>query len=144
MISFLAKLTSCDEKDLTSLTSDNDNFTELLYASGFPYLEITAERRSMAYECLLLYEVVTKRIPAMEDIRKGLGSVRVKGITLLDLLRIHPNLTVNVFPQPNCIVDCTMLKSAMDFQDPKDDGESQAYNFLERYVDDMAKRGYNL
>lgn len=98
----------------------------------------------MAYECLLLYEVVTKRIPAMEDIRKGLGSVKRNGITLLDLLRIHPNLIVNVFPQPNCIVDPTMLKLAMDFQEPKDDGERQAYNFLEKYVDDMAKRGNNL
>ena len=102
----LSKLVTCDEKDLPSFTTPDkvDSISDLFLASGFPYLEITAENRSLAYEYLLFYEVLTKRIPALEDIRKGLASVRVQGITLLDLLRIHPNLKEHVFPQYSGII----------------------------------------
>lgn len=85
--------------NLASFPSDSaHNFTGLLSASGFPYREITAEKRSLACECLLLYEVIT--IPAMEDICKGLGSLHYKGTTLLDLLTIYPNFMGNSLPGP--------------------------------------------
>jgi len=104
-------------------------------------LEITANNRFLAYECFLLYEVLTKRIPALEDIRKGLASVRVQGITLLDLLRIHPNLIEHVFPQHDDIVDITMFKLAIEFEEADREVEKQAQVFLEKYIDDVAKRG---
>lgn len=104
-------------------------------------MEITAQNRSLAYECFLLYEVLTKRIPALEDIRKGLASVRVQGITLLDLLRIHPNPKEHVFPQYNDIVDITMFKMAVEFEESDREAEKQARVFLETYIDDVARRG---
>ena len=142
------KLITCDEKDLASFTSPDtrESFSDILYASGFPYLEITADNRSLAYECFLQYEVIMKRIPALEDIRKGLASVRVKGITLLDLLRTHPNLTGHVFPQYNNI-DPRMFRLAMEFDETNVDDEKEARVFLEKYIDDVASRGmlsYNL
>lgn len=142
------KLITCDEKDLASFTSPDtrDSFSDILYASGFPYLEITADNRSLAYECFLQYEVITKRIPALEDIRKGLASVRVKGITLLDLLQTHPNLSAHVFPQCNNI-DPRMFRLAMEFDETNVDDEKEAQVFLEKYINDVALRGilsYNL
>ena len=138
----LSKLVTCDEKDLPSFTTPDkvDSISDLFLASGFPYLEITAENRSLAYECLLFYEVLTKRIPALEDI-KGLASVHVQGITLLDLLRIHPNLKEHVFPQYSGIVDITMFKLAVEFEESDRESEKQAQAFLEKYIDDVAKRG---
>lgn len=107
-------------------------------------MEITADNRSLAYECFLQYEVITKRIPALEDIRKGLASV--KGITLLDLLRTHPNLSAHVFPQCNNI-DPRMFRLAMEFDETNVDDENEAQVFLEEYINDVALRGilsYNL
>lgn len=76
-----------------------------------------------------------------------MASVRVQRITLLDLLRIHPNLIEHVFPQYNDIVDITMFKLAMEFEEADREVEKQAQVFLEKYIDDVAKRGifsYNL
>ena len=55
-------------------------------SSGYPHLTVTAERRHLAYECVLLYEVVTKRLAALDDIRQGFTSVSALGTTCLDLL----------------------------------------------------------
>ena len=104
-------------------------------------MEITVKNRSLAYECFLLYEVTTKRIAALEDIRKGMASVRVKGITLLDLLRFHPNLIGRVFPQHNGSVDLLMLRLAMEFEEAHLEAEKQAKVYMEKYMDDVAKRG---
>lgn len=100
-------------------------------------MEITARNRSLAYECFLLYEVITKRIAALEDIRKGLASVRVRGITLLDLLRVHPNLIRHVFP-PHCHkVDVTLFKLGIQFEE----AEKLAQTFMQKYIEDVAERG---
>ena len=113
----------------------------MLNASGFPYLENTARNRSLAYECFLLYEVITKRIAALEDIRKGLASVRVRGITLLDLLRVHPNLIRHVFP-PHCHkVDVTLFKLGIQFEEADTEAEKLAQTFMQKYIEDVAERG---
>jgi len=59
--------------------------TELLMAAGFPHVTIIADRRHVVYECILLYEVVTKRILAMDELRWGFGEVKVCGVGLLSL-----------------------------------------------------------
>ena len=62
------------------------NISELLTSAGYPPVRITENRRYLAYECILLYEVITKCIPALDDLGKGLASVKVSQTTLLDLL----------------------------------------------------------
>jgi hypothetical protein len=72
---------------------------EELQAAGYPHLEVTEQKRHLQYECCLVHEVVTKRLPALDDIRKGLGEVNVMGITLNpSLLERFPELQGRVFP----------------------------------------------
>ena len=75
------------------------DITELLMCAGFPHISINEEKRVLAYECCLLYEVVTKRVALLDDIRKGLRSVKVLGNTVLDLLSKWPELTKKFFPE---------------------------------------------
>lgn len=95
-------------------------------------MEITARNRSLAYECFLLYEVITKRIAALEDIRKGLASVRVRGITLLDLLRVPPHCHK---------VDVTLFKLGIQFEEADTEAEKLAQTFMQKYIEDVAERG---
>ena len=48
---------------------------DLLTTAGFPYIEIMASNKRMAYECILTHEVVTKRVVVLNDLRKGLTAV---------------------------------------------------------------------
>ena len=36
-------------------------------SAGFPYISITKERKYLAYECCLLYEVITKRVEKLQQ-----------------------------------------------------------------------------
>ena len=61
-------------------------------------LSMTEERQHLAYECILLYEVITKCIPALDDLGKGLASVKMSQTTLLGLLEGLPDFQKGVFP----------------------------------------------
>ena len=74
------------------------NITDILLSSGYPHIAVTGVTRQLAFECCLLHEVITKRLAALDDIRKGLASVQISGITVLDLLRKYPELENYVFP----------------------------------------------
>ena len=52
--------------------------------AGYPRVEVTEQKIHFAYECCLVNEDVTKRLPALDDIRKGLSDVNVMGVTLLN------------------------------------------------------------
>lgn len=71
------QLLQCEKESLADFTNSSSpmNISELLTSAGYPHLSITQERQHLAYECILLYEVITKRIPALDDLRKGLASV---------------------------------------------------------------------
>ncbi len=56
------------------------------------HLEVTEQNRHLAYECCLVHEVMTKMLPALDDIRKRLGEVNMIGITLLSTLERFPEL----------------------------------------------------
>ena len=64
----------------------HEYLSELLTSAVYPHISVTEERRHLAYESILLYEVITKRIPALDELRKGLASVKVSQTKLLDLL----------------------------------------------------------
>ena len=68
------QLLVCDEDRLCEFTSPDSalDIGDLLMSAGYPHVRVTADRRRLAYECCLIYEVVPKRIPALNDIRKGL------------------------------------------------------------------------
>ena len=117
------------------------NISELLVSAGYPHLNITEGRRHLAYECILLYEVVTKRIPAMDDLRKGFAAVKVSGMTLLDLLNRFPKLQQRVFPPNTWTVQANLLKLHIQWEDCLDAMCQRGRQFLCQYIDEVDQRG---
>ena len=75
------------------------SISELLVSAGYPHLTVSPQRRQLAFECCVQYEVITKRISALDDMRKGLQSVIVLGNSILDLRMKWPALKEKLFPQ---------------------------------------------
>ena len=111
-------------------------------AAGYPHLNITEERRGLAFECCLLYEVVTKRIVALDDIRKGLAEVKVSGISFLDLLARFPALLMKkVFPPYTGKVDAKIMRLQIRYEDNDDPRCLSARQFFEQYINELEQRG---
>lgn len=106
------QLFQCKKESLADFTNSSSpmNISELLTSAGYPHLSIIEERQHPAYECIFLYEVITKRIPSLNDLRKGLASVKVSQKTLLDLLERLPDVQKLVFPPHTGKIDVMMLK----------------------------------
>ena len=64
-----------------------------------------------------LYEVITKRIPSLNDLRKGLASVKVSQTTLLDLLERLPDVQKLVFPPHTGKIGVMMLKLHLEWRE---------------------------
>lgn len=114
---------------------------EELQAAGYQHLEVNEQKGHFAYECCLTHEVITKRVPALEDIRKGLGEVNVSGTTLLCLLERYPELQGRVFPAYSNNVSVNELKMYLQFCDPTDEKCVQAKKWFDQFVDELSERG---
>lgn len=106
-----------------------------------PSYSVTEERRHLAYECILLYEVITKRIPALDDLRKGLASVKVSQTTLLDLLGKLPEVQQRVFPPHTGKIDVMMLKLHLEWRETADPVNQAAQQFFLQYIDELHEKG---
>ena len=71
---------------------------------------ITKEQKHLAFECILLHEVVTKRVAALGDKRKALGKVKVYGASVLS-----PELQERVFPVDKGVTNARMIRSCMKY-----------------------------
>ena len=99
LLFFAFQLLNCSDQELGKCTSDGEfNIADILMAAGFPYIEVNPCNPSQAYECVLTYEVVTKRLVVLDDLRKGLGSVRVMATSVTGLLQQHPKVQHLIFP----------------------------------------------
>ena len=77
----------CSDQELGRFTLDGDfSIGDTLVAAGFPHIEVLHSNRLLACECVLTYEVVTKHIPVLNDLRKGLDSVHAMASTGIDLV----------------------------------------------------------
>ncbi len=90
------QLLHCKEEQLPEFTNTDSslNISDILVSSGFPHICITKENRQMAYECCLIFEVIGKRLSALDDFRKGLGSIHVFSKSCLELLEKFPELSM--------------------------------------------------
>lgn len=113
------QLFQCKKESLADFTNSSSsmNISELLTSAGYPHLSITEERQHPAYECIFLFEVITKRIPSVNDLRKGLASVKVSQTTLLDLLERLPDVQKLVFPPHTDKIDVMMLKLHLEWRE---------------------------
>ena len=111
-------------------------------AAGFPHLEVTPTTRSLAYECCLTYEVVTKRIPTLDDLRKGLSSECVMGTSLLDLCQQHPQVKQLVFPEADATVEVSELRRLIKYNMAENEVKPvSAKEYFDEYLDDLYVRG---
>ena len=119
------------------------NIAELLASAGYPHVRITEERRHVAYECILSYEVITKRIPALDDLRKGLAAVKMSGVTLFDLLgRLgRPDVQQRVIPPDTGRVHGKVLKLHIEWEETVDPLGQTAQQFLQQYIEELNERG---
>ena len=88
-----------------------------------------------------LYEVITKRIPALDDLRKGLASVKVSQTTLLDLLGKLPDVQQRVFPPHTGKIDVMMLKLHLEWRETADPVNQAAQQFFLQYIDELHEKG---
>lgn len=119
------------------------DISELLVSAGFPHITITEERRNLAYECILLSEVVTKRIPALDDLRRGLGEVKVSGVSLLSLLEMYPELEQRVFPKDLEIIDEREMASHIQYDESSNPLCQRARKFFEQYIEELFTGDYS-
>jgi hypothetical protein len=119
------------------------DISDLLMSAGYPHISVTANTRCLAYECCLVYEVITKRIPALEDIRKGLECVKVLGKSSINLLTKWPELKARFFPAPEAnIIDAATLRSHFIYEaDADNSGCQQTRAYFENYLDELGARG---
>ena len=89
---------------------------------------------------MLTYEVVTKRVAVLDDLRKGLDSVHVMGTCLLDLLQQNPQVQELIFPVAESRIEVSELKQLIKY-DPTDDSTSKVAEYFEKYLDELSARG---
>lgn len=158
-----------DELPQFSMPGSACDISDLLISSGFPHLTVTENNRSMAYECCLVYEIITKRVAALDDIRKGLGSVAVRNKTCLCLLEKWPVLKtryddrksgcylfsicilklkykfsfVRFFPPPQDeVIDLATLSPHIHYEvDETDERKKEAQTYFEKYLLQISERG---
>ena len=137
------KLLQCRKELLADFSNSSSpmNISELLISAGYPHISITEERRHLAYEWILVYEVITKHIPALDDLRKGLASVKVSQTTLLDLLGRLPDVQQRVFPPHTGKIDVMMIKLHIEWRETADPVNQTAQQFFLQYIDELQEKG---
>ncbi len=139
---FAPQLTDCSDEMLIQFTMPDSslNISDLLTSAGFPHLYISPETQQVAFECCLLYEVITKRVAALNDMRRGLqkgGSVKVMGTSLLDLLKCNP-IQDRLFPKVT--VEEIHLSQLAPYIVFKPDINNETCLLFDKYLDELNKR----
>lgn len=114
---------------------------EYLRAADIRWLPSHKHNRRETTPSILVYEVITKRIPALDDLRKGLASVKVSQTTLLDLLGRLPDVQQRVFPPHTGKIDVMMLKLHMEWRETADPVNQTAQQFFLHYIDELHEKG---
>ena len=114
---------------------------DLLTTAGFPYIEITASNKRMAYECILTHEVVTKRVVVLDDLSKGLTAVTYLRTSLADLANEHISIRKLVFPDKDSVINLDELMRLVEYDIVNDNQKSIAKDNIDRYLEVLSKRG---
>lgn len=138
------QLLECKEDELEKLTDASNpfNIADALLSSGFPHIELTGKNRNLAYECILTFEVITKRIPMLDDLRQGLMSESALGINVMSLAGMHNEIKELLFPPVTEKIDLCEMKEMVKYEcDMSNPDAVTAQVFLERYLCELNERG---
>lgn len=122
-------------------TSQDCHLGDLLTTAGFPYLEITASNKRMAYECILMHDVITKRVIVLDDLRKGLNAVTYLRTSIVNLADEYPSIREIVFPDKDSVINLHELMRLVEYDVTDDVGKSSAKDYMNCYIDVLSKRG---
>ena len=112
-----------------------------MVSAGYPHITISPERRQLAFECCLQYEVITKRVSALDDMRKGLQSVKVWGNTINDLLVKWPILKERLFPANiQESISLPELSPYVQFEIGNGALANEMQDFFEKYLIELNER----
>ena len=140
---FTLQLLNCSDNDLPKFMDSEEscNISELLLAGGFPHIDVIPATRLLAYECVLTHEIITKRVPVLDDIHNGLKLESVLGGNLLDIAHLHEEVKKLVFPEADARINLQDLQQLIKYEVADDDTKINSKNFMERYLHDLALRG---
>lgn len=102
--------------------------------------EITMENYQMIADSLVLYHVIEKRTPELDDLARGMESVE-----LVTFLKSNQSVCALLFPRAaEKVIDCQVLKQRIITEKKilKSD-EEQAKSFLDKFIDTLQSRGSN-
>ena len=118
------------------------NITEALVSSGFPHVEVTTRNKNVAFECIMVSEVITKRIPMLDDLRQGLISESVLGFNVLNLASMHTEVKQLIFPPISNKIDLFQMKEMIKYDgDEFNPDILAAKEFMDRYMSELSSRG---
>lgn len=111
------------------------NIADIITSSGFPHIQVTDTNKNLAYECCFIHEVITKRIPLLDDLREGLMSESSMGTGLLNLASMHP--------PPSGQIDLVELKRMVQYERGfmRNPDAVVARDFMNTYMEEMSQRG---
>ena len=123
------------------MPDSSSDISDLLVSAGYPHITISPERRQLAFECCLQYEVITKRVSALDDMRKGLQSVKVWGNTINDLLVKWPILKERLFPaNVQESISLPELSPYVQFEIGNGALANEMQDFFEKYLIELNER----
>jgi hypothetical protein len=117
------------------------NLVDVLIAGGFPHVEVCSNTRVLAYECVVRSEVITKRLPALDDLRNGLVSEHHMGLNILEIACFHQEVQLLIFPPQHKRIMLKDLKQLVMFEVASDEEKINSKRFMEKYMEDLDVRG---
>ena len=71
---------------------------ERIFHSGH-HKPLSLQKREAALQCIVVHETVLKRKPQLDDMRRGLSSVRTRKQNMIEQLADLPDLLPRLFPR---------------------------------------------
>jgi hypothetical protein len=131
------------ESDLGKFMDNDDEcfLGDILMAAGFSYLEVTSSNKLIAYECVLMHDVINKRVIVLDDLRKGLTAERSIENTLVNLAHEHTEIRELLFPAADHSIDLGELTKLVSYEVANDSSKVLAKQHLEKYFNLLSERG---
>ena len=76
----------------------------------------------------------------LDDLRRGLGSVRVMAPGVTDLVQQHPKVQQLIFPPAESKIEVSHLRQLIKY-DPTNESTAEAAEYFEKYLDELNTRG---
>ena len=137
-------LLECKDEGLEKFTDDSHplNLTETLTSSGFPHVEVTKMNRHLAFEYILISEVITKIIPMPDHLKQGLVSESSLGFNVLNLASMYTEVKQLILPPISADeIDLHQMKEMVNYESNVFNSDVlAAQELMDRYMNELSER----